>query len=85
MNAIIFDHLSVKDTHNISTINNNIINIILSIFVGIVLGIILYKGYICPPIVRGPNSRDIIDKIFEVDGKYYELEPRICGCLKKYN
>ena len=64
-------------------IMGNIIDIILSIFVGLVLGIILYRGYICPPIVRGPNSRDIIDKIFEVDGKYYELEPKVCGCLKK--
>lgn len=65
--------------------DNNIIDIILSIIVGLVLGIILYRGYICPPIIRGPNSRDIIDKIFEVNGKYYELEPKVCGCLKKNN
>ena len=59
------------------------IDIILSIFTGLVLGIILYRCYICPVIIRGPNSRDIIDKIFEVDGKYYELEPVVCGCLPR--
>ncbi len=68
---------------NIQSMSEKPVDIILSIIVGFVLGIILYRGYICPPIVRGPNSRDIIDKIFEVDGKYYELEPKVCGCLKK--
>lgn len=64
-------------------VNNLFINIILSIFIGVILGCILYRGYICPPIIRGPNSRDIIDKIFAFNGKYYELEPKVCGCLKK--
>jgi len=59
------------------------IDMTINLIVGIVLGIILYRGYIRPPIYKGPNSRDIIDKIFVVDGKYYELEPSICGCLTK--
>jgi len=66
--------------------NNNayvpMLNIIINVLVGMILGILLYKGYICPPVVRGPNSRDIVDKIFQVGDKYYELEPIVCGCLK---
>lgn len=66
--------------------NNNNSNVVFDVFisiaVGIILGIILYRFYICPPIMRGPNSRDIIDKVFEVNGKYYELEPVVCGCIK---
>lgn len=62
---------------------SDMFNILVSILVGIILGIILYRCYICPPIVRGPNSRDIIDKVFEVNGHYYELEPVVCGCLNK--
>jgi len=54
----------------------------ISIILGILCGIIIYRFYLCSPIIKGPNSRDIVDKIFEVDGKYYELEPVICGCLK---
>lgn len=60
--------------------NNNKIDIFISVLIGIIFSIVLYKGYICPPIIRGPNSRDIIDKIFEIGGKFYELEPQICEC-----
>jgi hypothetical protein len=59
------------------------IDIIISILIGFIFGIILYRFYVAAPIVRGPNSRDIVDKIFQVDNKYYELEPVVCGCLKK--
>lgn len=80
----VVNHFSTDTQKNNGYSNEyNTVDILLSIIVGLVLGIILYRGYICPPIVRGPNSRDIIDKIFEVDGKYYELEPKVCGCLKK--
>ena len=61
--------------------NNDKMDIFISLLVGVILGIVLYRGYICSPIIKGPNSRDIIDKIFEVDGKFYELEPQVCGCL----
>ena len=57
------------------------IDIIINIIIGFIIGIILYIGYICPPIVKGPNSKNIIDKIFEYNGKFYELEPKVCGCL----
>jgi hypothetical protein len=65
-----------------SDIVNNNLNIMINVLMGVILGIIIYKGYICPPVVRGPNSRDIVDKIFHVGDKYYELEPIVCGCLK---
>ena len=54
---------------------------LISVLLGIVLGFIVYNMYISPPIIKGPNSRDIIDKIFEVDGKYYEFMPVVCGCI----
>ena len=55
---------------------------LISILFGMLLGIIIYRFYLFPPIIKGPNSRDIVDKIYEYDGKYYELEPVVCGCLK---
>ena len=56
-------------------------DILISVLLGVVLGVIVYNMYINPPIIKGPNSRDIIDKIFKVDGKYYEFIPVVCGCL----
>ncbi len=56
-------------------------DIVISILLGIALGFIVYNMYINPPIIKGPNSRDIIDKIFDVDGKYYEFIPVVCGCI----
>lgn len=65
--------------------DNDFVSIVVSVVLGIILAIILYRGYIRPPITRGPNSRDIVDKIFKVNDKYYELEPVVCGCLLKKN
>jgi len=59
------------------------IELLISVILGIILGVILYKFYLKKPIIRGPNSRDIVDKIFELNGKYYELEPHVCGCINK--
>ena len=58
------------------------INIIINLIFGIILGLLLYKFYICPTIIRGPNSKEIINKIFIFDGKKYKFEPVICGCIK---
>jgi hypothetical protein len=66
-----------------SNADNAMINISISLILGMLLGIIIYRFYLFPPIVRGPNSRDIVDKIFEVNGRYYELAPVVCGCLRK--
>lgn len=61
----------------------NIMDLILNALIGIVLGYILYKGYLCPSTVRGPNSKDIINTVYNVDGKLYILEPVVCGCILK--
>jgi len=65
--------------------SSGILNLLISISLGVLLGIIIFNWYLFPPLVKGPNSKDIVDKIFFVDGKYYELEPIICGCLQNIN
>lgn len=59
------------------------IDILISVVFGVVIGFILYRSCIKPTIVKGPNSRDIIDKVYVVDGKKYILEPVVCGSLFK--
>ena len=56
-------------------------DIILSVCIGILTGYVIYKCCICPTKIKGPDSRDIINKIYEIDGKYYELNPKVCGSL----
>lgn len=60
----------------------NIYDVSFSVILGILLAIVIYRFYLCAPIIKGPNSRDIVNKVFKIDGKYYELEPIVCGCLK---
>lgn len=52
-------------------------DIFISMIIGVIFAIVIYRGYICPPIIRGPNSKDIVNKIYFHNGKYYELEPQI--------
>lgn len=54
---------------------------ILNLFIGIFIGCVIYKCFIRPTKIKGPDSKDIINKIYEIDGKYYELNPVVCGCL----
>ena len=63
--------------------NNEHLNIIISILIGVTFGIVLYKGYFNSSVTRGPNSKDIVDRIFTVNGKYYKLVPQVCGCVNK--
>lgn len=56
------------------------IEIIISIILGIVLGVLLYSIYKPPVIIHGPNSRDIVDRIFTYGGKKFKLDPKICAC-----
>lgn len=51
---------------------------IISILIGVIAGYILYKLYISPTIIKGPNSKDIIKRIYEVNGKKYKLRPIVC-------
>lgn len=62
--------------------DKNNYDMLTSIVLGILCGIMIYRFYLCASITRGPNSRDIVDKVYKVDGKYYELIPIICGCLR---
>ena len=66
--------------------DNKSFDIIINIIIGFILGVIIYKGQIYSPKIRGPNSKDIINKEFEYNGKKYKFDPIVCGCLKdKYN
>lgn len=56
-------------------------DIVINVLIGIVLGYILYKGYLCPTTFHGPNSRDIMDKVYNVNGKLYTLEPVVCASV----
>jgi len=62
---------------------NNIMDSVVSITLGVLLAMVIFTCILRPHVIRGPNSRDIVDKIFEVDGKYYEFFTIVCGCLKK--
>ena len=51
---------------------------IINILIGLIIGYILYKLYISPTIIKGPNSKDIIKKVYKVNDKLYRLRPVIC-------
>ena len=59
---------------------SNIFSKIISIIFGIVLGVLLYSIYKPPILLRGPNSRDIVDKEFKYLNKIYRLDPEVCAC-----
>lgn len=56
----------------------NITYEIINILFGIIIGYILYKIYISPTIIKGPNSKDIIKKVYIINGITYKLKPVIC-------
>jgi hypothetical protein len=53
--------------------------IILNIIIGILIGLSLFFVF-RKPIIKGPNSKDIVGKIYELNGKKYELTPHVCIC-----
>jgi hypothetical protein len=59
---------------------SNSIPTLLSIIFGIVVGVLLYSIYKPPVLLHGPNSRDIVDKIFSYKGKTFRLDPKVCAC-----
>lgn len=61
-------------------INHTILSRIISIIFGIVLGVLLYSILKPPVLLKGPNSRDIVDKEFKYHGKVYRLDPKVCAC-----
>jgi hypothetical protein len=58
----------------------NILSKSMSIIIGIVLGVLLYSIYNPPILIKGPNSRDFVDKEFKYLGKTYRLDARVCAC-----
>ena len=58
----------------------SIINIILSIFLGIIFGTVLFFVNPYKYKLHGPNSKDIISKIYKVGDKCYKLEPVVTIC-----
>lgn len=53
------------------------IDILISIIVGFVFGYLISDKIINPPIIHGPNSADIVNRVYEVDKRKYKFEPRI--------
>lgn len=57
------------------------INVTISVLMGVLLGIILYVGFFNSPVIRGPNSKNIVNKTFVFGGKRYKFVPHVCGCV----
>lgn len=55
-------------------------NIILSLILGVLLGLLLFKVFPFNYRVHGPNSKDIIDKIYKVNNICYKLDPIVTIC-----
>ena len=53
---------------------------IISIVIGFIVGCILFYLFMYNEIYRGPNSKDVVNKIYYVDGKMYKLKPVIYLC-----
>jgi hypothetical protein len=56
----------------------NIINMIFFL-VGVIMGYFTYKFFYIR-IYHGPNSKDIVDKIYKKNNKYYKFIPVITIC-----
>lgn len=81
------ENLSIKTLKN----NNDIeeyffidyfLSLIIGLVIGLIIGYMLFKKYI----YHGPNSKDIIKKIYYDDNnKSYKLEPIITICPSEYS
>ena len=61
--------------------DNNLISCFVGILVGAMVGIILFYIYDKSRIIyHGPNSKNIIIKIYKKNGKCYRLIPSIVIC-----
>jgi len=52
----------------------------LSIILGFFAGIFIYIFIINRPIIKGPNSKDVIKMVYTINDRQYMLEPMICPC-----
>jgi uncharacterized protein YneF (UPF0154 family) len=55
-------------------------DVLINIIIGIILGYFLYRFLIYRRIYKGPDSRDIINQIYEWNGKKVKLVPKVCAC-----
>ena len=55
-------------------------DVILSLILGIILGLFLFKILPFNYRVHGPNSKDIVNKIYKIDNVCYRLDPVITIC-----
>lgn len=53
-------------------------NIILAIMCGIIIYVLFFDT-----VIKGPNSKDIVGKVYEWKGEKYTFEPRICAKIIK--
>jgi hypothetical protein len=60
--------------------SDELLNILFSIFIGIIVGYILFILNPNKYVLHGPNSKDIISKIYKIDNKCYKLEPIVTIC-----
>ena len=56
--------------------------IVISLVIGVIIGIIFFRLMPRNNQVHGPNSKDIIGKIYKdpKNGKYYKFEPVVYVC-----
>jgi hypothetical protein len=64
---------------------NNNSNIVLSVVFGIIISCIIFYVFVYEIIYRGPNSNDIRNNIYFVNGKLYKLTPVIYVCPNMIN
>jgi hypothetical protein len=63
-----------------SMFGNELESIILSMMIGIVIGYILFNYSPFRYKYHGPNSKDMIQKIFKHNDKCYKLKPIVTIC-----
>jgi len=56
-------------------------NIILNIIFAFIISYIIYVYLLNNSNIHGPNSKDIINKVYEKNGKKYIFEPFICSSI----
>ena len=75
------ENSKIIGTENIEIIGTeNIIDNFISIIVGILIGGIIAYFYFSNITYVGPNSKDIIDRIYKKNGKCYKFKPVISFC-----
>jgi hypothetical protein len=62
--------------------NNKVHYLIVSLIIGIIFGCFLFNIWY-PIKIKGPDSRDIIKKVYYVDGKLYRFNPVVYELVQK--